>query len=537
MSERKSMTRGTRVSYGVQVLVAVVLATIVGLLVMEVADWSYVRVDLSERGRNSIDPATVERIGNLEDELVIETFFRPLARPYDAVSAEALRRVSEFLFLVATNERATVTLRHNDMTDAATVQERQRELGVQGENLFVVRYGERKAVVRVFGEAVVINWGNPTGDLVGYLTERGIANVVNPRTWRPNQFEPARLVSVRTEEVLAEAVARVSAAEAPRVYLSKGQGERDPAGTLVGSVRALAGELERDGFAVSTWDPTADGAVPADCELLAILGPTQPFRPDHLDYVRGYVDSGGRLVAAVGLEPPTGRGTLVALLEDYGLRYVPGVVCQEVTNVLGQLVEGAPECAVLMVDAQGMSSSHPVTDALRRRDRRLLFSNSPSLERGASPQGGQLLDLVFSSRESWRDERDARTGGYNYALDQGRGERKGRYSLAALAQFRATASDVVGPPGEVREARVLAVASAAFFSDGYFQRNRDFLRGAFNWMVERDYRVDVAPRSFEGSAIDVARGSELATLTWLLWLVLPGLCIVVGGFVSWRRRR
>ncbi len=541
VSEAKTFGRGTRVLFGLQVAVAVLLSVAVALLAMEVSDWSYLRIDLSADGRNTVDEATVELIEKLDDDLVIETFFRELVWPYDRVSGDAITRMEDLLRLVATtlDSRGAVRLGdrvevvYHDMTEAATAEQRMRELGVRGENLMVVRMGGRKAVVHLFGGICAVDWGNPTLDQIQYLNERGIPNVVDPRTWRDGKFEPATLTLFRGEEALAEAIAKVSAGTAPRAYFSAGQGERDPGGTTTSAVSALREELQRDGFACRSWNPAEDGRVPEDCELLVIAAPRDAFRPEHLAYVSTYLAGGGRVVAALGIDYPEGEGTLASFLAAHGIRPARGVVCETVTDQFGNQVEGAPQCAVLLVGAEGMAANHPITEPLRRRNRRVVLSNTPSFDVGASPQGGQLLGLLHSGPRSWRDRPRPGNGGYNHALDPSEQPPR-RFTLAAVAQFRA---DALLPDGQVRQARLLAVASGAALSNGYFAPNRDFVMNAFNWMVERDYRVNVTPRSASAARLDVTRGSELAILTWVLWLVLPALCMAIGGAVAWRRKR
>ena len=536
MSPRASMSRGTRWAYVLRVALAGGLAVAVAVLVMEAADWTFWRVDLSAAGRNTVDPATVERLANLDQEVEVDTFFRPLAYPFTAVSSEALRTVREYLVGVESAQRDRVRLVHNDLSDLAAVRERQRELGVEGENLFVVRYRGRKAVVRVFGEAATVDWGNPPRDQAMYLAERGIPNVVNPRALDRRQ-RPAQLLDVPVEQAFAEAVARVSIEEPAVVVFSTGHGELPMDGTEVASLRALVRLLTLDGFECRPWDPVRDGGVPEDAELLVMAGPSRPLRPEHLAYVRSYVDGGGRLLAAVADDPELARqaGSLESLLASYGLVRAPGVVCEEITDASGQMYEGFPECSYLVVDGQGFNPVHPVTELMRRRNRRVIFSYSGSFDAGKAPEGGQVLELVSSTREAWRDLPHDDTGLHDFALQQSAGERKGRRALAALSQFRAAAGPV--PMESPAQARVLALGTAAFLADSFHLENRDFLRAAINWMTERDQRVDVAPRSYEPGRIDVLRGGEMKLLSRILWLALPGLCVVVGGLVGWRRRR
>ena len=526
------MGRGTRAAYALQVGLALALAVAAAVLATEVAGWWYVRADLSAAGRNTVDPATLERLDHLEGELEVHTFLRPLERPYDALSAAALRRVVDFLFQVENARRGKVAIVHHDLYDLAAAQESQRELGVAGENVVVLRHGDRKTAFGVFGEAVAVDWGNPSLDGIQYLTERGIPNAVDPRTWKAGVFEPARITGSAVEGVFAAAVARVSAADRPLACFSTGHGEPPAEGTLPGSASALARELAADGFEVRAWDPE-QGGVPAGCAVLAVLGPRQPLAGPALERVRAYLDGGGRAVVTLGEEAPEALSELCA---GYGLSIAPGIVCETVRSETGAELEGLPECAQLSIGARGMAEGHPVTDLMRRSGLRLALAYSASFDRGAVPGGGRILDLVRASPDAWRDLRDPRpphNGRYDFALDPGGGERVGPATLVALVERPAAGAGGSAP----RELRLLAAGSTAFLLDQNFAKNRAFLRAAFNWMAERDERVDVAPRADDTTAIDVARGRELSILSYTLGLALPCASVLAGVLVGWRRRR
>ncbi|MCZ6597084.1 MAG: GldG family protein [Planctomycetota bacterium] len=528
---KASMSRGTRAVFAFQVLLATALAVAGAVLAMELAHKRYLRVDLSANGRNTVDEATLDMIARLPDTLHVDTFFRGLDPPFDAVSLEAIRRMLGTLRVVAGGLRNDVKVEVHDMRDVALVRERQHALGVEGENVMVVRLGERKTVVELFGEIAVVDWGNPSVEGVRYLAERGIP-AVDPRTWRVGSLVPARLIDFRGRAALAQAIAKVSAGGSPRVYFSQGHGERSFDGTLVSSVARLKQALERDGFEVETWDPARDGAVPKGCEVLAVVGPDQPFAARELEWIRGYVGGGGRLIAALEWEFSDGEGSLAQLLAGYGLRPVHGVVCLPITDLVGNLVEGDPLCAELHIGKEGMAATHPVTEPLHRRNRRVRFAQTDSFDVGASPQQGRNMALVYAPRTAWRDVRLA-NGDYDHAFDNLRETTNQAFALCVLSAFAA-------PPaadGTPVEARVLALGSASFLAGGSFSYNRDLLLNAFNWMVERDYRVAVSPRDEGLSYLDVERGNALATVAWVLLLGLPGLCALTGVVVAWGRKR
>jgi hypothetical protein len=262
-----------------------------------------------------------------------------------------------------------------------------------------------------------------------------------------------------------------------------------------------------------------------------VLGPRQPFEGSALDRVQAYLERGGRVIVTLGEESPE---LLDGLLQRYGLGIQPGIVCETVRDDRGAELEGVPQCAFLSIGARGLSEGHPVTDLLRRNGLRLALAYTAALERGAVPGGGETLDLVHSSPEAWRDLRDPSTGKYDYALDQEQGESVGTATLAALVQRRTAPAGAADAPGELR---LLAVGSTAFLADQNFVQNRAFVRAAFNWMAEREARIDVAPREEDRTALDVERGRSLGILSTTLWLGLPGASILVGALVGWRRRR
>lgn len=531
----------SRFTYGVQVLLAVVLAVGAAVLAIDLSDWAYFRHDLSSSGRNTLDEAVLDIVDSMPEEVVVDVFFRPLLRHYEGVSIEAQNRMLELLFVAARSRRNEFTVNFHDPADLKTTQLRQRELGVEGQNLVVYSSGGRKAVQHLFGEIAVIDWGNPTREYYEYLTQQGIMGVVDPRRWNPDpsKFRPPQLSVFRGEEALAQALLKISSGAAPRVYFSTGQGEPSLFGTLATDLGQLRATLERDGFEVLEWDPAATPEIPADCDVLALIGSTQPFPPDTIEHVRAFVKGGGRVIAAPDLRAvdQRARGGVLELLETYGMDSVPGLVCEPVTDVNNQPADGFVQCSQFYVDEAGFSRSHPLTEPLIRRGRRVLFSATNAFERplDIAVDGTLRQTLISTAPDAWRDLETQL--GNDFAFDM-RTEERGRLALAMLAEVsvaRAPAGSD-SPDSTLRKGRVLGFATSSFLLDGLISNNRDFLLNAFNWMAEREHRVRVTPLQKGTAFLDLERGSALPVLTYGLWLLLPGACIAMGAFLAWRRR-
>ncbi len=524
------VSRWTRLWLGAQVLLALLLAGGAAVLLVDLSESNYVRIDLSESGRNTIDPAVLELIENLPEKVEVDVFFRPLQAPYFQVTAEAQQRMLELLFIARNTRRDRVEVTVHDLSDLESVQARQRELGVQEVNLIVLSCGERRTILRLFTDVADVDWGNPTFEGVRYLTEQGIAGVVDPRSYNPDPaaFRPPRLSLFYGEEALARGLLKVSSGEAPRVYFAKGHGEPDLDSSLSDGLGRLRATLERDGFEVLPWEA---GAVPADCEVLALVGGSQPFQEAESRAVRDYVERGGRVLVAPDqrdFEEPFEHGP-VELLANWGIPSQPGIICEPVTTVRGESVDGTPECSLLLI-SNGLDASHPITEPLKRHGRRIQFGLAHSFLQPGVLGGGTAFPLVTSSPESWRDLADS-GGNYNYRKDAD--EKRGRARLVMQAEFSPL---LEGAEEAVRRPRILAIGSSTFCGNSYVPMNRDFLLNAFNWLAERDYRVRVSPREPGISRLDLQRGKTLSKLAYVLWLYVPASFILIGILVAWRRR-
>jgi hypothetical protein len=325
-----------------------------------------------------------------------------------------------------------------------------------------------------------------------------------------------------------QALLKVSTGSAPKLYFAKGHGEPSLEGSEPTDLARLRNALERDGFEVASWDPLKEPAVPGDCDVLALFGAKQPYQAATREAVLAYAENGGRLVCAPDiseLQEERGGG-IIDVLRALGIGTRAGVVCQPLVALGGEEVEGNEQCAWLVIDERGLQPSHPLTEPLRMRGRRVQFTLSASFDEGLQSEDGLVLPLVTSALSSWRDL------DYDFQCNPARGEKRGRHVLVTTKELRSSKS----ADGSVQRGRVLAVASAFFFDNQLIDVNRDFALNAFNWLAEREYRIAVAPLAKSTSYLDFQRSSARPVLTYVLWLGLPGLCAAIG-FVLFLRRR
>jgi hypothetical protein len=520
----------TRAGLGVRSLLAAGLAVGAAVLAVDLSDWKYLRADLTAARSNTLDPAVLDVIDALPEPVVVDVFLRALKPPYDRLSLHVHDRLLEFLTIVHNARRDRIDVRIHDPRDFEKTQERLLELGTSGTHKVVVSCGGRRDELAVVGELFTIDWGNPTEELGADLTEHEIAGVVDPRTWRRNAFLPASVQEFRGEELLTQALMKVSSGTAPKAVFPTGHGEPSLDGPEPTDLARLKAALERDGFEIGEWDPLASPGVPEDTDVLALIGAAQPYQPATRAAIRAWAEAGGRLLAAPDLRAIEERreGGIAELLLGFGIATRPGIVCQPFVGVGGEKVDGVQECAWLVIDERGLQPGHPLTEPLRTHRRRVQFTLTPAFESaGDASAAGIVLPLITSTADAWLDL------DHDFRFNAAKGEKRDRYTLATARQLRTVKAD----DGSIAQGRVLAVASAYFFGNQLMDVNRDFAVNAFNWLAEREYRISVSPLEKRESHLDLARSRAKPVLTWSLLFGLPLACAVVGALVFLARRR
>lgn len=509
--------RWTRASLSLQVALVVLLSFVAAALVVFVTSrpdlrW---RVDLTASGRNSLDPQTVQLLRDLPESAAVDIFYRAAAGPLGPPLAEVEAEFRELLFVATEQVPESLDVTVHDLYTSegrAVADRRMAELEVALLPVVVVSLGDRRVVLQFDPDLASIDLGE-----------------ADPRAYRPPS-----MAEFRGEEALAEALARLQSDAEPRVLFALGHGEYRVAPSPQAERRTLrgagllAGELRGDGFSVGTWDPLRDGPVPADCNVLAFIGPDQPVPADQMRFVEDFVDRGGSLLVAADAGLLMRDDALGAFLERHGLVLERGIVNAPVRDPrTGNLIAGTEQCELLDVDEERLSGGHPITAPLRERGRRLRFIQARSFDRLPAPAGTLLFDLVGTPENAWRDLPDA-AGRWNHALDPATESR--------TPSHLALAAEIDRPDGG-DPARLVAIGAATAFDDELVTINLDFVRNTFNWLADRDVRIRVARRDPFEAKIDVQRGDEFPTLWNVAVLGLPGLCLALGLVIAFARRR
>ena len=520
----KPVGRWTRPAIALQVFAVGLLATALAILAVWLAQRPalHVRFDATRDGRVSLSPELRELCARLPEQVTAEIFFNPLPAPYDIPAGIAQGEMKNLL-AIAHNEFPTrFQVVDHDLGDVAAARDRMLALGVQEENVVVLRRGARQSVLRLFRDIADIDLRSPG----------------------PGQPPRPELARFKGADALFAALRQVLRERAPTVYFSRGHGERDPEGGAERDVAGLALMLAGEGFAVERWEPPVDGSLPADCDVLAIVAPETPFSAAALSSIRGFLAAGGRLFAVPGEGPLADSSGFVELLADFGLEVQPGFVCRPFRDRLGRAVAAGPDCLDMRIGPEGqLNANHPITSPLWRAAQAVRFVRSRALvaRRERAPTGAALQPLATSPPASWIELPRPAPGGEEYAWSL-ESEAQSAQWLAAVAEFFPSAPLARAAPGahgELARGRVCAVGSPTAVSSApeVFAENKAFLLNAFHWLAAQEQLVTISREQLERPVVDVQAGAAVAWIQAVASLALPGLCLALGLATWWRRRR
>jgi hypothetical protein len=510
-----TFSRWTRASLALQVVLLLALVLAAVLLVIEVAHWPALRarVDLTLAQSSSLDPSTAELLEALPDGGDVDVFFRV---PTDAPDGylQLLDRVRGLLRLAESEVPDALDVRLHDANDLARAKGRMDELRVSAADLsfptpygtwigaVVVQVGERRTVARFAPDMGALAWGDP------------------------RRRVPTSLSNWRGEEALCEALGRVSGARSPRVVFAMGHGEAGASPSQSGGLLDFMRGLENEGFELAVWDGTKDGNVPSGTDVLVIADPLESFATRTTVAVNDYLAGGGRLLAAFGVNTLAGRSDLDDLVARHGPRLVQGIAAREYFDpALRQDVDGRIECTEFDLPTESFSSTHASTARLAATGYVARVRFAQSFERGNAPTGGTLAELVRTPESVWLDRPHVEYG--NDWIFEPAIESRGRYTLAMASEW---------PTDAGRRAKVVALGTTTPLSSGY-EFARPFVQNLMEWLVDREFRVRIAPKSPHAAVLDRTRTNVVRAVAWSGAFGFPLVCLAFGLILAARRRR
>jgi hypothetical protein len=332
-------------------------------------------------------------------------------------------------------------------------------------------------------------------------------------------------VSLRIEERLTDAIARVQESEKSRICFVTGHGEHSiedggPEGLLELGRRLTRSNLLAERVPLDVPDPQA--AI-ASCDALAVMGPARPWPPEHEKVLLERIQRGAHAVffldPLVDEEGRIGKSGLENVLREVGAIADPAFVLETAPELrlpsgIGEAFFATPKTHPLTV---GLT-----TDSARLDSRVVLVASQPV----RSVPGSATVTVLESSPRavSINDLTSAGTG----TPDEGK-----TYSLALAGELPTKESSA-------RRRVVIAgtsnVAQNRSFRDPALYGSRRFTENTFSWLTQRPALVSVRERAPVRAGLKLTEESLNDLMRYVL-IYMPLTAIFAGVFVLTRRRR
>lgn len=468
--------RGRHAGLGTAALAVAALGT--GLLGNIALYRHDVHFDATAEGRYTAPPQLIKIARHLEQSVAI-TYF------YNTQDGDA-SRAKDVLAAVA-HRYPKLRVRALDLDKEIVAA---RELGVRMYNSAVVQFAERRVEVDntvdlrdvAFAIERVLKAGTP---VVCFVTGHG------------ETYNPQSHVHLGHREAMGgDGATTIQAADT--------------------GVERLRMAIEAIGYSDRALSTETAAAVPADCALVADLGPRDAYSPAEVKLLGDYAAAGGRLLLMYDPEFPVSP-ELQAMFGDLGVQVGDGSVLDPVNHAGTE----ADKVAVPYYPP------HPITDDIAMtvfpapRPLRLL-KRLPNIEG---------TELIQTSKDSYVQE----AGGTLATLAAAQ---VGAHPVAPRgARTLALAMEGMWPGGGAKPFRLVLVGSASFATNGFFPyvSNGDLAVSMVRWLAGDLGTPKLRPITYSLPQIDLT-GQQMRATFIVVEILLP-LSVILLGVLVWRRRR
>lgn len=324
-------------------------------------------------------------------------------------------------------------------------------------------------------------------------------------------------VTFVNEEDLTSALVRLMNAEAYGIYFLTGHGERNVEQPGEDSYSQVRSTLENKNYQVGSLNLLANNSIPDDAKVIVIAGPLKPISEGEMSQIDGFIQAGGSLIVMEEPIPVTEFGESSDPLYDYlqgnwgidlGLDMVVDLTSQQ------PFVAWANAYAdhALTNRLQGMVSFFPTARSVRST---------------GTASDVTAVELVFTADQAWA-ESDL-TGLINneeITPDDGI-DLVGQVPLAIAAEKSS------------QNQRVVVFGDSDFAVDANFNNygNGDLLINAIDWAAEQEDLISLTPKDTTQRVLIPPQRYTMNMLFFASVILLPGVILVTGVIVFFRRRR
>lgn len=291
-----------------------------------------------------------------------------------------------------------------------------------------------------------------------------------------------------------------------------GHGEKSVDDTGNDGYSAVKDALTKETYQAKSVNLVTSDGVPAECTVLVIPGPAKALFPQEAAMVGKYLDSGGKVFAL--LDPDTDSG-LEPVLQAWNIKVGDDTVID--ASGVGRLFGTGP--AVPLVHDYGDS---PITQSLQGT--MTFYPLARTVEIADKSKTDPVdIELLKTMPASWATPKiTGTTVSFNPQKDT-----RGPLSLGVSADRKEGSKD----------ARLVVIGNSLFATNHWegLQGNGDLFLNAISWLAQDQDLISIRPKNRTNRQVTMTE-SQQRLLTWMSLGILPGLVVIAGIMIWWRRR-
>ncbi len=328
---------------------------------------------------------------------------------------------------------------------------------------------------------------------------------------RYEHIEPSGRAEI-SEEDITTTLLKLTRDQSKTVCFVTGHGEKsltDSAGT---GYSAADQGLKKETYKDKSVNLVTENGVPPDCDVLVIAGPTQAYFPQEVAMVSKYLDAGGK--ALIEVDPETDP-KLGEIFKPWNITVGDNVVID--ASGMGQLIGAGP--GIPLVTDYGAS---PITKGFGGSMTFFPLARTVSIADKAKTDPESVELLKTSARSFTTANLKEKKIKYDPKTDT-----LGPLSLAVAASRKS---------GDKSE-RLVVIGDSDFASNRAIgdYRNGDLFYNTVDWLAQDENLISIRPKSAANRRVTMTEAQE-AALKWLNLVFLPGIVILSGVYIWWKRR-
>lgn len=511
-SSTPSFSAGRRFARAINTVIGVLsLLAIVAMVNYLAAGW-YRRWELSTSGRFDMSPQTMRLLQGVTNEVEVMICF-------DVEKEQELHGWSQSLLRQYANINPRIHVRSIDPSRApGSVSQilATNQLGQLANKNFILFTCEGR------------RWPVFANQLSDYSNPIPITGEDGQR-----KFE-FRRTTFKGELLFSSAIFAVTYSRQQKAYFVTGHGEHNPEGVSADMDYGKFAAMLRDQYNIA-WDKVNLSGTNdlSDASLLIIAGPVRAaFTTNELAKLDGYLRNGGRaLILAPNLPYAAGmrNGTMLNTgLETYLTTWNVGVRPSIVLDRDNTASEND-----LIIPGESLNLEHPVTKSLVASEMgvRLVLPRAVGrLAGAANAANGPKVEYLGRTGSNAVEQITVMSNGTPTPKAN-----IGEFPLMVAVEKGA----IAGVSADRGTTRLVVIGDSLCFNNQILDSagNRFFAGFAVNWLLDRPQAMlEIPPKALKDYKV-TATATQVRNLGAILVLGMPGVVLIFGGLVWFRRRR